>query len=411
MKRNIIVGLDLGTTKTAAAVGEINPDRSLAVLAVSKTDSTGLRKGNIVDIEATSRAVDQVLEEVERISGIHINSVKAAFNGASISSILNRATVAVGQPNQEITHDDVTRAIQAARMVAVPPDRSVVHTIPRQYTVDGFEGVVDPAGMVGSRLEVEVVIITALTASLQNMVKAVNRTGTRVEEIVVSGLMSAESVLQPAEKEIGVVLVDIGGGTTDIVVFEQGAISFATVLPVGGDYITRDLAIVLRTTMEEARRIKEKYGTAIANDADDNNMLEISSIYGHEKHKISEKMVASIIQPRVEEMLEMVDSELRRSGYTYKGMLPAGAVFTGGTALLKGIGQLGEEFLGMPVRIGYPENAGRIPGDYFSPEYSAVLGILLYGSRMLSAGGSDEFVLSISGMFNRVKDWFRDMFR
>ncbi|MGE5391990.1 MAG: cell division protein FtsA, partial [Deltaproteobacteria bacterium] len=210
MKRDIIVGLDLGTTKISAAVGEVNPDRSITVLAVSKRDSAGLRRGSIVDIEATAKAVDEVLEDVERIAGVQITSLRTSFSGITVSSAVNRATVAVGHPNLEITREDVDRAIESARMIVVPPDRSVVHIIPRHYTVDGYEGIIDPAGMMGSRLEVEVVVVTAATSSLQNMVKAVGRTGTKVREIILSSLLSAEAVLQPAEKDMGVVLVDMG---------------------------------------------------------------------------------------------------------------------------------------------------------------------------------------------------------
>ncbi|MGE5418160.1 MAG: cell division protein FtsA [Acidobacteriota bacterium] len=409
MKRDIVVGLDLGTTKISAAVGEINLDRSITVLAVSKRDSAGLRRGSIVDIEATAKAVDEVLEDVERIAGVQITSLRTSFSGITVSSAVNRATVAVGHPSLEITREDVDRAIESARMIVVPPDRSVVHIIPRHYTVDGYEGIIDPAGMMGSRLEVEVVVVTAATSSLQNMVKAVSRTGTKVREIILASLLSAESVLQPAEKDMGVVLVDMGGGTTDIAVYEQGTLIFASSLPIGSDYITRDIAVGLRTTTDDAKVIKEKYGFAKSDMTSDEKMVQVGSIYGKETREVSEQVLASIIQARLEEILELLDNELKRSGF--KGMLPAGLVLTGGSALLKGIIPVCEEYLNMPVRIGYPENVGRVSSEINSPEYSTVLGALLYANRTSSSLGSSEHELSISGMFARLLEWFRDLFK
>lgn len=408
MKRNIIVGLDLGTTKISAAAGEVTPDGSLTVLAVSRVNSAGLRRGNIVDMDSTSRAIDEVLEEVERISGIHFTSVRTGLSVTSITSLVNRATIAVGHPNHEIIEEDVERAIQAARMVAIPPDRSVIHAIPRQFLVDGYEGIIDPVGMMGNRLEVEVIIVTSVTSGLQNLVRTVSRTGTKVKEIVISSVLSAESVLQPAERQMGVILVDIGGGTCDIGVFEENALIYASVLPIGGDYITRDLAVGLRTTMEEAERVKEQSGYASVSQAGDANMVEITSIYGKDTRQVSEKVIVSIIQPRVEELLDLLDGELHRSGF--KG-LPAGVVLTGGTSLLKGIVPVGEEYLNVPVRVGYPENLSIVPGDFFSPEYSCVLGTLLYGARSLEGSGGLEQDTIISGWLGKIAYWFKDLFR
>ncbi|MGE5421963.1 MAG: cell division protein FtsA [Ignavibacteriales bacterium] len=408
MKRNIVVGLDLGTTKIAVAVGEVNPDGAISVLGLSKVDSAGLKKGSIVDIESAVRAIDEAMEEVERISGIHITSSRTGFGGISVGTVNNRATIAVGHPGHEITSEDVGRVIQAARLVTVPPDRSVIHIIPRQYTVDGYEGIIDPVGMVGTRLEVEVVIVTAATAALQNIVKTITKANTRVKEIALSSILAAESVLQPAEKEMGVALIDIGGGTCDIAVFEQGSLVFASVLPIGGDYITRDLAVGLRTTVEEARKLKEKVGFAVMAGVPDDRMVEVPSIYGKDSRQVSEKVISSIIQPRVEEILELIDLELRRTGF--RGGLPGGAVFTGGTALLKGIIQAGEEYLNMPVRLGYPENLGLVPNESYTPENAAVLGNLVYGAKNLyDAGGMDQD-LGINAMFSRVVQWFKDLF-
>jgi len=408
VRRNIVVGLDLGSTKMAVAVGEVNNDNSLTLLALSQIDSSGMRRGNVVDMESSARTIDELLDGVERIAGTHITTTRVGFNSTSVATTINRATIAVTHPNHEINSDDINRAIQAARMVPISPDRSVVHIIPRQFIVDGYEGVVDPLGMMGSRLEVEVIIVTALTSALQNMVKTVGRTGTKVKEIVLSSILSAEAVLQPAEKEMGVVLVDIGGGTSDIAVFEQGSLVYASVLPVGGDYITRDLAVGLRTTIDEARRIKENYGYAHVDLVPEGEMVDISSIYGKDSRQVSERAIASIIQPRVEELLEILNAELRRTGFD--GVLPAGIVLTGGCSLLKGIIPFGEEYLNMPMRIGYPENGGLGINQQYGPEYAAVLGNLLYGARVLSNLQGEKQDKLISGFISRIGYWFKELF-
>lgn len=407
MRRNIVVGLDLGSTKLAVAVGEVNSDHSLTVLALSHIDSSGMRRGNVIDIESSARAIDELLDGVERIAGVHITTTRVGFTGTSVSTVTNRATIAVTNPNHEINSDDINRAIQAARMIPVTPDRSVVHIIPRQFIVDGYEGVVDPLGMMGSRLEVEVIIVTAMTSALQNMVKTVSRTGTKVQEIVLSSMLAAEAVLLPAEKEMGVALIDIGGGTSDMAVYDQGSLVHASVLPIGGDYITRDLAVGLRTTIDEARRIKESFGYANINLAPDGKIVEISSIYGKDSRQVSEKTIASIIQPRVEELLELLDLELRRTGFG--GALPAGIVLTGGTSLLKGIIPVGEEYLNMPMRIGFPENVGYGIDQQYGPEYAAVLGNLLYGARLVNSGGEQQIRL-VGGFFSKVSQWFKELF-
>ncbi len=403
-----MVGLDLGSTKLAVAVGEVNPDHSLTVLALSHIDSSGMRRGNVIDIESSARAIDELLDGVERIAGTHITSARVGFSGTSVSTVTNRATIAVTNPHHEINSDDINRAIQAAQMIPVSLDRSVVHIIPRQFIVDGYEGVVDPLGMMGSRLEVEVIIVTAMTSALQNMVKTVSRTGTKVKEIVLSSLQAAEAVLLPAEKEMGVALIDIGGGTSDIAVFDQGSLVFASVLPIGGDYITRDLAVGLRTTIDEARRIKENFGYANVNLAPDGKVVEISSIYGKDSRQVSEKTIASIIQPRVEELLELLALELRRTGYG--GVLPAGIVLTGGTSLLKGIIPIGEEYLNMPMRIGFPENVGYGINQQYGPEYAAVLGNLLYGARLVNNLAGEQQDRLMGGFLSKISHWFKELF-
>ena len=401
-----MVGLDLGSTKMAVAVGEVNNDNSLTLLALSQIDSSGMRRGNVVDMESSARTIDELLDGVERIAGTHITTTRVGFNSTSVATTINRATIAVTHPNHEINSDDINRAIQAARMVPISPDRSVVHIIPRQFIVDGYEGVVDPLGMMGSRLEVEVIIVTALTSALQNMVKTVGRTGTKVKEIVLSSILSRSG--SPARRKGNVWC----WWTSEGVQATLRSLNKDHWLCIGSagrrDYITRDLAVGLRTTIDEARRIKENYGYAHVDLVPEGEMVDISSIYGKDSRQVSERAIASIIQPRVEELLEILNAELRRTGFD--GVLPAGIVLTGGCSLLKGIIPFGEEYLNMPMRIGYPENGGLGINQQYGPEYAAVLGNLLYGARVLSNLQGEKQDKLISGFISRIGYWFKELF-
>ncbi|MGE5395942.1 MAG: cell division protein FtsA [Chitinophagales bacterium] len=409
MGRNLIAALDIGTSKIAAALGEINHDGTVSVLALSRTKSAGVKYGGIVDIDAAAGAIDDILEDVERISGKHVSTLRAGFTGVGVNTITNKAVVPVSLPVHGITTEDVDRAIHAARMVVLSADRSIVHIVPRQFTVDGTSGIIDPIDMVGTRLEVEVVIATVPSAALQNMLKTINRTGTKVKEVGLNTIMAADAVLLPAEKEMGVALVDIGGGTCNIGIFLDGYIVFTAVLPVGGDYITRDLAIGLKTTMEEAQTVKEENGLAILKDARDDITITMKGIYGKETRQVSERVIASIIEPRVGEILELINTELERSGF--KNMLPGGIVLTGGTALLKGILPACEEYLKLPARVGFPENIGTVPSDCYSPEYTALLGSLLHAAKDISSGRDPGHELFSNGILTRVVSWFKDLFR
>lgn len=406
--RNILVGLDIGTTKVASAAGEIAYDGSVNILGICEVPSTGLRKGNIIDIENTARAIDDCLNELERLCGVNIASARVGFSGANVATISNRGMVAVGHPGNEIAPEDVDRVMHAARMISIPPDRSVVHLLPRQFIVDGYEGVVDAVGMVGSRLEVDAVLVTAATTAVQNLLKSVGRTGLKVKDLTLNALLAAESVLSPAEKEMGVVLVDIGGGTTDISIYEQGSLAFGSILPVGGEYITRDLAIGLRTTIEEAKRIKEQHGCACLDMAQEGVEVEVSGINGKDTRRVSEKLIASIIQPRVEELLEIIQSELFRAGVM--GIPPGGMVLTGGTSNLKGIAKLVEEYLHIPARIGVPENARSLNGEFKQAQYAAVLGALLYDLKAATPDVALEQEL-LGNWLGRIILWFKDLFR
>ncbi len=407
--RKIIVGLDVGTTKVAAAAGQVSHDGSVDVLGVSEVPSAGLRRGNVIDIDSTSKAIDRCLNELERICGISIASARVGFSGAGIATIPNRAVVAVGHPTNEIIQEDVERVIHAAKMVAVPPDRSIIHLLPQQFIVDGYEGVTDAVGMAGSRLEVEAVLVTAATTAVQNLMKALGRAGLKVKELTINALLAAESVLSPAEKEMGVVLVDIGGGTMDISIFEQGGLVFSSIVPVGGEHITRDLAVGLRTNLEEAKRIKEKHGCSSQEAAREDVMIDVTGINGKGVYQVSEKFVASIIQPRVEEMLEILQGELFRAGMI--GVPPGGIVLTGGTSNLRGITRSVEEYLHIPARVGVPENTRVVNGEFKQGQYAAVLGALLYDNKNSTSDVSFDEELFLGSWLGRVIFWFKDLFR
>ncbi|HHV76981.1 MAG TPA: cell division protein FtsA [Syntrophothermus lipocalidus] len=407
--RKILVGLDVGTTKVAGAAGQVSYDGAVDVLGICEVPSFGLRRGNVIDIDSTSRAIDRCLNDLERMCGINIASARVGFSGANIATIPNRAVVAVGHPGNEIVQEDVERVVHAAKMIAIPPDRSIIHLLPRQFIVDGYEGVMDAVGMAGSRLEVEAVLVTAATTAVQNLMKAVGRAGLKVKELTLNTLLAAESVLSPAEKEMGVVLVDIGGGTMDISIYEQGGLVFSSIIPVGGEHITRDLAVGLRTNLEEANRIKEQHGCSSVDAAREDVIIEVSNINGQASRQVSEKFVASIIQPRIEEMLEIVQGELFRAGVI--GVPPGGIVLTGGTSNLRGITRSVEEYLHIPARVGLPENTRFINGEFKQGQYAAVLGALLYDLKNSASDVNLDEELLLGSWLGRVILWFKDLFR
>lgn len=406
-KRNIVVGLDVGTSSIKAALGELSSPGIVNILGLSQVPSSGLRKGNIVDIESTARSIDDCLNELERLTGIEIVSAVSGFSGMSITAVNNHAVIAVGNANYEITEDDKRRVLQSAQNIALPPDKIIVQVIERQYIVDGYDGVKDPVGMVGSRLEVEVVIIIAAAAAIQNLQRSTNRINLNLEKFIYSPLLMAESVLMPAEKEMGVALVDIGGGTTEISVFEQGALSSTAVLPIGGEYITRDLAIVLRTSIEEASRIKEEAGVASPSFARSDIMVNVRNIQGSDLKQVSQHVIADIVSARVMEMTEMIHAELSQS--TYLDKLPGGLVISGGSAQLSGIVEVMESYLNVPVRLGLPENIKGLQPEFNRPQNAVVLGCINFG-----ANRANHIMIEksqrVSTIFSKITYWLKDLF-
>ncbi|NLF46075.1 MAG: cell division protein FtsA [Syntrophomonadaceae bacterium] len=405
--RNIVVSLDIGTNTIKAALAEVLPGQDLNILGITRVPSLGLRKGSIIDIESTAKAIDECLNALEKLTGIEIMSAVVGFSGASISIINNHAVVAVGNPDYEITLDDKERVLQSARNIGLPPDKVIVHTIERQYIVDGYDGVKDPVGMAGSRLECEVAIILSALAAIQNIRRSAARINLELERVIYNPLLASEAVLIPNEKEMGVALVDIGAGVTTVSYFEKGSILYTAVIPVGGEYITKDLAIVLHTSLDEAERIKISSGVVSPEMAEQDKMIEIQNLQGRESRQVSQEVIADIISARVVEIMEMVYAELNSFGCLDR--LYAGIVLTGGGANLTGIAPMAEEYLNIPVRTAVPENLRGIATDFNKPENAAVLGGAIYAARTVKMEYAENSFLP--GLINKLTDWFKDLFR
>ncbi len=403
-----IVGLDVGSSKVAVIIGSMSPDGQVQIIGFGSVPSAGIRRGSIIDIENTVRSIEGAIERAEQMSGRAIDGGYVGITGISIASINNRGVVAVADPEQEIVREDVERVLQAARVISLPHDRRVVHVIPRQFIVDGNENILDPVGMSGSRLEVETQIVTIANAAGQNLLKCCERAGFRVHELVLSSLASGEAVLLPAEKELGVMVVDIGGGATDIAVYDQGSLWYSAVLPVGGDYITSDLAVGLRTPLNLAEDLKKRAGSVLSVQMSDNEMVDVHGVGGQEVHQASRKMIASIIQPRVQEIFGLVKNQLEKS--RYQGLLPGGVVLTGGTALTEGITELAAEVMQRPVRLGFPEAVGGLADVIHSPVFATGIGLLSYAARRHATEAEKSEGLSLKDAFVRVRKWFKDLF-
>ena len=405
----MVASLDIGTSSIKAALAEITPGRDINLLGISQAASSGLKKGNIVDIEGTARNIEHCLNELERLTGVQLYNALVGFSGVSINTFNNHAVVSVGNPGYEITRDDKERVLQSACNISLPPDKMVLQMIERQYIVDGYDGVKDPVGMVGSRLESEVSIITAANAAIQNMQRSTTRINLQVDYLIYNPLLVAESVLLPAEKEMGVVLIDFGAGITEVTLFEGGTMLHSSVLPVGDEYITRDLAIVLKTSIEEADRIKQQYGIAnpelLPQDNQD-NMVAIKNVQGKEIKRVSQQVIADIINARVVEIIAMVFAEINR--YISVESIPGGIVLTGGGVELPGLINVMEQHLNTSVRMGLPENLRGMPTEFNRPQNAAVLGGVIYAAQNTKTVIYEE--KGFTGIFNKINYWLRDLF-
>ncbi|MDO9528523.1 MAG: cell division protein FtsA [Syntrophales bacterium] len=403
---NIIVGLDIGTTKVCAIVGAVT-DNGIDIIGIGSHPSEGLRKGVVVNIESTVNSIKGAVEEAELMSGHEISSVFTGIAGGHISGLNSHGIVAV--KSREIDENDVKRSIEAAKAIAIPLDREVLHVLPQHYIVDNQDGVKTPVGMSGVRLEAKVHIITGAVTSVQNIIKSVNRVGLDVNDIILEQLASSEAVLSSDEKELGVAIVDIGGGTTDIAVFSEGSIKHTAVLSLGGNYLTGDIAVGLRTPTIEAEKIKINYGCAYTPLIPKDEFIEVPSVGGREPRKVSRQILGEIIEPRMEEILNLVHREIVKSGYD--DLLAAGVVLTGGTAILEGITELAEQIFNMPVRRGYPIGIGGLTDIVNSPMYATGVGLIIYGSKDYYR---NVFKRSDGNIFNRankrMKRWFTEFF-
>ncbi len=407
MSRNedLIVGLDIGTTKICAVVGT-RTEKGVDVIGIGMTPSRGLRKGVVVDIDSTVESIKAAVEEAELMADCEISSAYVGIAGGHIRGFNSHGVVAV--KDREVRESDVKRVIDAAKAVAIPMDREVIHVLPQEFIVDDQDGVREPLGMSGIRLEGKIHIVTAAVTSAQNLVKCANRAGLNVIDIVLEPLASAEAVLTRDERDLGVCLIDIGGGTTDIAVFGDGSIKHTSVLSLGGYHLTNDIAIGLRTPFDEAERIKKKYGVAAARFLSADDYIAVPSVGGRQPHEISRKFLCEIIEPRLEEILVLARNELVKAGL--QGKIPCGVAITGGSAALEGITDLAEEVFEAPVRCGVPCNIGGLQDVVQSPMYATGVGLILYGFHQNRNRSQKQFRIRDESIFGRVKQRMRDWF-
>lgn len=403
-ERNLIVGLDIGTSKVAAIVGELSGEGHIEVIGIGSTVSRGLKKGVVVNLESTVQSIQRAIEEAELMAGCQIKSVFAGIAGSHIRSLNSHGVVAI--KDKEVTQYDIDRVIDSARAVAVPADQKILHILPQEFIIDLQDGIKEPIGMSGIRLEARVHMVTGSVSASQNIIKCIRRCGLEVEDIVLEQLASCNSVLTEDEKDLGVCLIDIGGGTTDIAIFAEGAIKHTAVIPIAGDQVTNDIAVALRTPTVNAEEIKRKYACALTQLASVDGVIEVPSIGDRPPRKISTQNLAEIIEPRYEELMLLVQSELRRSGY--EELIAAGIVLTGGSSKVRGLIELAEEIFHMPVRMGVPQNVNGLTEVVKNPIHSTGVGLLMYGKE--HQGGVRSIDPDGLGFFAKVKSWFQGNF-
>ncbi|KAA0181977.1 cell division protein FtsA [Cupriavidus gilardii] len=401
--KDLLVGLDIGTSKVAAVVAELRPDGSYEVIGMGQSESKGLKKGVVVNIEATVQSIQKALEEAELMADCKISEVFTGIAGSHIRSFNSSGMVAI--KDKEVTQTDVARVIETAKAVNIPTDQQILHILTQEFIIDGQEDVREPIGMSGIRLEVKVHIVTGAVSAAQNIVKCVRRCGLEVHDLILQPLASSLAVLTEDEKELGVVLVDIGGGTTDIAIFSEGAIRHTAVIPIAGDQITNDIAMALRTPTPDAEDIKIQYGIAKQAIADPEEMIEVPGVGDRGTRTLSRQALAAVIEPRIEELYSLVHQVVRESGY--EELLSSGIVITGGTAMMPGMVELGEDIFLKPVRVGVPEYRGNLHEVVKSPRYSTVMGLLLEG-RVQRMRGRKVAVQSgsVKQIWTRMKEWF-----
>ncbi|MEG3592187.1 MAG: cell division protein FtsA [Pseudomonadota bacterium] len=403
--KNILVGLDIGTSKVTAIVGEMSPDGEIEIIGVGSRISTGLKRGVVVNIELTVQSIQRAIEEAELMAGCDITSVVAGVAGSHIQSLNSHGVAAVKE--NEITRNEVEKVIESARAMAIPAEHKILHVLPQEYVIDGQAGVKVPEGMSGIRLEAKVHIITGALSAVENIIRCVTRCGLEVENVVLEQLASSHSVLTEDEKELGVCLVDIGGGTTDIAVFTDGALHHTSVIPIAGDQVTNDIAVAFRTPTKDAEDIKIQYACSSAQLVNSDETIEVPSVGDRPPRKLSRQRLADIVQPRYEELLTFVLKELRRSGY--EDRIPAGVVLTGGSSNMEGLADLAEEIFHLQVRVGSPQYVSGLVDIVKNPIHATGVGLLLFSrddnkSLTLNANGGS---MQLNSIWESMKSWFQ----
>ncbi len=408
MREKLLVGLDIGTTKICCVVGEVTAT-GLNIVGIGMHPSVGLRKGVVVNIEHTVNSIKQAVEEAELMAGCEISSVYAGIAGGHIKGFNSHGVIAV--KNREIVARDIERVLEAAKAVAIPMDREVIHTIPQEYIVDDQDGILDPLGMAGVRLEAKVHIVTGAVTSAQNIIRCAHSAGLDVCDIVLEPLASSEAVLSPEERALGVALLDFGGGTTDLAIFSQDSIKHTAVLSLGGQNLTNDVAIGLRTPLKNAEEIKKNYGCCLTSMIDSDEVIEVVNVGGQTKKSMARQILGEVLEPRVEEIFTLINRELLRSGY--ESHVTAGVVVTGGSALLEGVPEVAEQVFNLPVRRGYPMEVGGLKDVVNSPMYATAVGLVLYGVKQEQNKVEKFFRIRQNNIFNKVamrmKRWFKEV--
>ncbi|HYB74292.1 MAG TPA: cell division protein FtsA [Candidatus Sulfotelmatobacter sp.] len=407
---SIVVGLDIGTTKICAIIAEVNGNRAVDIIGIGTSPSKGLRKGVVVNIDVTVESIRRAIAEAELMAGVKAGAAFVGIAGGHIKGINSRGVIAISGKDHEVTPQDVERVVDAAKAVALPVDREVIHILPQEFLIDGQGGIKEPVGMSGVRLEAEVHIVTGAVTSAQNIIKCAHRAGLEVQDIVLQQLASSEATLAQDEKDLGVVLVDIGGGTSDIAVFVEGSIYHTAVLSLGGDHVTNDIAIGLRTPAHEAEAIKKKYGCALASLVKQDETIEVPSVGGRRPRILSRQTLCEIIQPRIEEIFGLVEREIHRAGYG--SQVAGGVVVTGGSSIMEGVPELAEQIFDLPVRRGLPAGVGGLTDVVASPIYATGVGLVLYGGEHRHQRRFNK--VTDRNIFDRVvarmREWFDELF-
>lgn len=390
-------------------VGEMDNRGGVRIIGVGVEATQGFRKGMIVDLDRVIKSITQSIEKAEQMSGCHLQTAYLSISGLHLSSTINNGVVAITNKDREVTPEDVERVIQATQVMTLPHDKKIIHVHPRQFAVDGNDGIIEPAGMAGSRLEAEICLVMASATSLQNLLRCTQRADIQEEDIIPAAIASAEAVLLPAEKDLGCLLLDIGGGTTEFAIYDQGSLWYTSVLPVGGNLITSDIAIGLRTPVEVAENLKVQFGSCLPGLVTDSDLIQVPDILGREGKQISRKVLSTIIEPRIREIFALIKKELRQSAY--RGLFPGGVVLTGGTSQLNGLLELATSEMNLPVRIGRPDQINCVSEATRGPAFATSAGLLIYGARQMSL---QEAATTREGFFggftSKIKHFFQDFF-